>query len=288
MLAITLLTLLTTCANDLYRQDNLVAWCIVPFDAKQRGPAERVEMLKRLGITRYAYDWRDKHLPTFETEVRLLQREGITLQAVWFPTALNQDARTILDVLKRNKVVTELWVSLADPAGPNQAAKLATIAVTLEPIIKAAQEIGCTVCLYNHGGWAGDPDNQLAILQAIKSPSLGLVYNLHHGHAHLERFPKVMQQLKPYLKCITLNGMVPQGDQQGKKILPLGAGSEDLTLLRTIRDSGYSGRIAILGHVHEVDVEDRLKDNLDGLNWLKTQLKDQPAGSTPKYRTYRP
>ena len=37
--------------------DNLVAWCIVPFDAKNRGPAERVEMLKNLGFKKYAYDW---------------------------------------------------------------------------------------------------------------------------------------------------------------------------------------------------------------------------------------
>ena len=52
-----------------FDQANLTAWCIVPFDGKKRGPEERVAMLKRLGLTRYAYDWRAEHLPTFEKEV---------------------------------------------------------------------------------------------------------------------------------------------------------------------------------------------------------------------------
>jgi hypothetical protein len=48
---------------DIYAPDNLVAWCIVPFDAKKRSPAQRVEMLQSLGFNKYAYDWRAEHLP---------------------------------------------------------------------------------------------------------------------------------------------------------------------------------------------------------------------------------
>lgn len=49
--------------KSLFARDNLVAWCIVPFDAKKRGPEERAAMLKRLGFTRFAYDWRAEHIP---------------------------------------------------------------------------------------------------------------------------------------------------------------------------------------------------------------------------------
>ncbi|MDG2213510.1 MAG: hypothetical protein P8M70_06760, partial [Verrucomicrobiota bacterium] len=45
-------------AADNFAKDKLVAWCIVPFDAKKRGPAQRARMLKRLGLKRVAYDWR--------------------------------------------------------------------------------------------------------------------------------------------------------------------------------------------------------------------------------------
>ena len=32
---------------EIYDNKNLVAWCIVPFDAKKRSPAERAEMIRR-------------------------------------------------------------------------------------------------------------------------------------------------------------------------------------------------------------------------------------------------
>lgn len=287
MLLLTCLTLLLQPPTDLYRQQNLVAWCIVPFDAKQRGPAERVAMLQRLGIQRYAYDWRDKHLPSFEEEVQLLVKAGIQLQAVWFPPLINRDTQNILSILKRYKIVTELWVSLDDPKGSSDADKVSQAVSIIKPLLGPAKEAGCTICLYNHGGWMGQPKNLLAILKELPDSGVGLIYNLHHGHVHLDRFAEVLQQLQPALKCITLNGMVPQGDQQGKKILPIGAGTEDLKLLKLISDSGYRGPIAILGHMHEFDVEDRLKDNLDGLRWLQSQLAGQPAGNKPAYRTYR-
>ena len=47
---------------ELFRKENLVAWCIVPFDKNKRGPVERAEMLKDLGIKKVAYDWRAEHV----------------------------------------------------------------------------------------------------------------------------------------------------------------------------------------------------------------------------------
>ena len=41
-------------APDIFARKNLVAWCIVPFDGKERSPAERGAMLEELGITRVA------------------------------------------------------------------------------------------------------------------------------------------------------------------------------------------------------------------------------------------
>src|SRR5690606_24316374 len=52
--------------DDPFARENLVAWCIVPFDSRQRSPAERAAMVKRLGLNRVAYDWREEHVATFE------------------------------------------------------------------------------------------------------------------------------------------------------------------------------------------------------------------------------
>src|SRR5262245_16503144 len=42
--------------TDLWAHDNLVAWCVVPFDAKSRGPEERAQMLQKLGFRHFAHD----------------------------------------------------------------------------------------------------------------------------------------------------------------------------------------------------------------------------------------
>ncbi len=270
----------------LFGRDNLVAWCIVPFDARKRSPEERAVMLRRLGFKRFVYDWRSEHVPSFDAEMDALRRHGIELVGFWFPAALNQDARVILDLLKRHQIRTQLWVTMQDPAPKtqDQAEKVAAAVRALRPIAEEAATIGCTVGLYNHGGWFGEPENQIAILGGLERPNVGLVYNLHHGHDHLDRFPALLQTMKPHLLALNLNGMVKDGEKTGKKILPLGQGDCDLRLLATIRDSGYRGPIGIIGHTQD-DAEERLQDNLDGLDWLLPQLDGKPAGPRPKPRT---
>src|SRR5262245_2720185 len=273
-------------ASDLFARDNLVAWCIVPFDSKKRGPVERVAMLQRLGFRRYAYDWRAEHLPTFDTEVAELQKHKIELTAVWFP-GLNDEGRQLLDVIQKHAVKTQLWVTGGgEPTKTReeQQQRVAAEAARIRPIAEAAAKIGSTVGLYNNGGWFGEPENQLAILAELNLPNVGLVYNQHHGHSQIERFPKLLKEMLPHLYALNLNGMVPDGERLGSKILPLGAGTLDLGLLKTIRDSGYRGPIGILGHTDD-DAELRLLDNLDGLEWLKAQVDGKPAGKKPNYRT---
>jgi putative heme-binding domain-containing protein len=274
-------------ATKLFAKDNLVAWCIVPFDSKKRAPQERTDMLKRLGFSKFAYDYRAEHVPTFDAEMEALKKHNIELTAWWFPQTLNAEARQILDILKRHNLKTQLWVSgggTATKSDDEQRQRIAAEAARIRPIAEEAAKIGCTVALYNHGAWFGEPENQLAILAELKLPNVGLVYNLHHGHEHLDRFPELLQKMLPHLWCVNLNGMVKDGESQGRKILPLGQGDLDLGLLKTIVASGYNGPIGILGHTQD-DAEARLQDNLDGLDWLVAQLEGKPPGPRPVPRT---
>lgn len=279
-------------AYNLFARTNLVAWCIVPFDAKKRGPEERAAMLEKLGFKLYAYDYRAEHIPTFDAEMDAIKRHGIKLTAWWFPVAMNDEARLILDVLKRHNLRTELWVTGA--GGPtkdaaDQRARVVAEAKRIRPIAEAAGKIGCTVALYNHDNWFGEPENGIEIIEELKKSgvtNVGLVYNQHHGHDHLDRFPALLQKMKPYLTALNLNGMVRNGSRIGKLILPLGQGDLDRQLLTIIRDSGWQGPIGILNHTDE-DAEARLQDNLDGLEWLVAQLDGRPAGPRPKPRSWR-
>lgn len=274
-------------AAELFRRDKLIAWCIVPFDARHRTPDERASMLVRLGLKHFAYDYRQEHVPSFEREIEACGRHDIALDAWWFPSTLNGEARQILAMCKEHGIAPQLWVS--GGGGPVKSAeeqrqRLAQEVARLRPIAEAAAAQGMKVGLYNHGGWFGEPENQLAIIAALGMPNVGIVYNLHHGHSHVARLPEILAKIRPHLLALNLNGMAGEGDTAGRKILPLGQGELDLQVLRVIVDSGYPGPFGILGHTSD-DAQNRLEDNLDGLAWLARQLDGAPAAPKPTPRT---
>lgn len=283
--ALLLLFALPASAADPFAKPNLSAWCIVPFDAKKRGPEARVDMLRRLGFTRYVYDWRAEHLPTFDAEVGLLKKAGITLQGVWFPASVGKDGETLLAVLKKHDVKTELWVMLPQPdAKLSQDDKVKVTAELVAKLAKTAADGGHKVGLYNHGGWSGEPDNLLAVVKAAKCENVGIAYNLHHAHHRIGTLSDDLKALAPYLLSLNLNGMEANGDTKGRKILCLGDGEDDAKLLKTIRDSGYFGPVGIIGHTDD-DAEDRLADNLNGLACLLRNDGFRPAFRTNSVRT---
>ena len=147
----------------------------------------------------------------------------------------------------------------------------------LLPVVRATDELGCRLGLYNHGGWGGEPENLVAVCCWLRANSdakhVGIVYNLHHGHEHIADFAGSLKRMQPWLLCLNLNGM---NTGAKPKILPIGAGEHDLAMLRTIRSSGYQGPIGVLDHRPEIDAEQSLRENLIGLRRLRQQL---PVGS---------
>lgn len=244
----------------LFRRENLIAWCVVPFDAKNRGPEARAQLLKRLGFTMFVWDWRDKHLPEFDAEVAALKKYGVKLQGLW---VTSDRFDTILALATRHGLKTELWYSFTQDkdfrALPDERKRDVTVEAVAKAA-KAAHAAGCKLGLYNHRGWFGEPENQLEIIHRVNMPNVGIVYNFHHAHTHVARFPELLAKMKPYLFAININGM-----KEGEEILPVGSGNQELGMLQAIVRSGYRGPIGILGHRPEVDVELSLTANLNGL-----------------------
>lgn len=294
--ALVLLALLAAtvpAVEDVFAPANRFAWCIVPFDKAKRTPEQRAAMLEQLGITGLAYDWRGEHIPTFDAEIAACKAHGIAITAWWFPGSLDATAKTILATLEKNGVKTQLWVmggGAPTKSPEEQQSRVANEASRIKPIAEAAAAIGCRVALYNHGQWFGEPDNQIAIIDLLKTQgvtNVGIVYNQHHGHGHVQDFAALLARMKPYLYALNLNGMFPDGDKVGKKITPLGQGPLDADLLRTIRASGWHGPIGLLNHTDE-DAEERLRDNQEGLDWLLAQLNGKPSLPKPVPRSWKP
>lgn len=268
--------------STLFERRNLVAWCIVPFDSVKRGPVERAEMVKRLGITRVAYDWRNEHVAQFEQEILEYKKRGLEYFAFW---GQHEDAFRLFE---KYQLHPQIWFMLPGAtASLSQEEKVQEAAKRVLPLVERTRKLGCQLALYNHGGWGGEPENMVAVCDYLRrhngATHVGIVYNQHHGHSHVDRFTEALAAMKPYLFCLNLDGLTRDGDKRGMKILPVGQGELDLPMLKIIASSGYRGPIGVIGHTQD-DVELRLRDNLEGLDWLVPQLTGQPAGPKPTPR----
>jgi hypothetical protein len=262
-----------------FEHQNIVAWCIVPFDSQKRDPAQRAAMVERLGLRKVAYDWRAEHVPQFEAEILEYQKRGLEFFAFW---SVHEEA---FKLFEKYRLKPQVWmIAPSPPATLSQEERVAQAAQKLLPVVERTRSLGCPLGLYNHGNWSGEPENLVAICEYLRqhhqASHVGIVYNQHHGHDHVERFATALAAMKPYLLCLNLNGMEPEGDKHGKKIQPLGQGALDVPLLKIIAASGYVGPIGIIGHTMD-DVELRLLDNLEGLDWMVGQLDGKNTAPKP-------
>jgi alpha-L-fucosidase len=260
---------------SLFAPTNLLAWCIVPYDSLNRTPAERLAMLRRLGFSQYAWDWRQQHLKDLPDEIRLSREAGIQLRAVWLWVddrtdrvgQLGDANRAVINAVVRAKLPVEYWVGFSANffEGLDDAAAVRKGAAMVSYLRELAAATGSTVNLYNHGDWFGEPDNEVKIIRAAGERGLGLVYNFHHAHSQIAQFPELLARMMPYLRVVTLDGLRPDGPM----ILPIGVGTEERGMIKLLQASGFSGAIGILGHTEGEDVEKVLQRNLDGLRSIE-------------------
>jgi len=273
---------------SVFAKDNLMAWCIVPFDANKRGPKQRARMLQRLGIESLAYDWRQAHIDSFDEELRQLTDHGIKLSAFWLAGGYPKDEksavddpmlRPVIEFIQRHKLNIEVWKTCSVDGQDEMAddeARYQAGTRQIGTLCNVFNDLGCRYGLYNHGGWGGEPETMAEIARRLQSKDIGIVYNFHHGHEHLERMPGAFAAMRPYLTCVNLNGTTPGGP----KILPLAAGERDAEILSMIADSGYNGPLGILDHRMETDAEESLRQNLVGLQVLLKERGDEEALKT--------
>ena len=166
--------------------DQLYAWCIVPFDSMERSPTERIKCLSKLNITKYAYDWREKHLPEMATEWRLAQENGIEVMAVWMWIDERNDSigglssgnEKLLAAIRDAGLQTQLWVSFHSNffAGLEQEASVERGAAMIDYLCQRTDSLNLKIGLYNHGDWFGEPENQIELLKALPDCPLGLIH----------------------------------------------------------------------------------------------------------------
>ncbi|GGK10698.1 hypothetical protein GCM10007962_01030 [Yeosuana aromativorans] len=257
-----------------FRKSNLIPWSIVGFDVKERTPQQRIDMLKRLGLKRYAYGNRPKHVPTMGLEWQLAKDNDIKIDAVWLfvnlrrdrPQALKPESEAVFKNLKAVGLHTQIWVGF-EPTYFEDLSEAESLKQSVEMVSflsKRAQALGCKIALYNHGGWFGKPENLFKIVKALPNENIGVVFNFHHAHDDLQNYSENIKMLLPYLWCVNLNGM----KKEGPKIITIGQGNLEKDMIQQLLDLKYTGPFGILGHVKGGDPEVILPENLQGLQHL--------------------
>lgn len=302
--------------TQLLAQDNLVAWLVAPpYDSKQRSAEARAALLQRLAFRRYVYiagDEAQENAKAYDAEIDALQARGIEL----FAWRVDYDAddpklTAVLEAVARHHIRPQLWVTGAQLKGakpPPGLEKLspfqATVAMTqvwrrdlaampqtdriereatrIYALRERAARFGLKVALYNHNGWFGMEPNQLEILRRLRDKGVtdvGLVYNFSHArddlHDDTVGFARLWGEIKPYVVAVNVTGMGSE-----KRFLYPSQGNSELTMLRTIQQSGWHGPIGVVGE-QGGDAEVTLGNCLVGLKWLAAELRS-PGSSGGK------
>jgi len=291
-------------------QAAIPAWCVreqvaashlVAHDSVRRGPRERAQMLREIGVRRIIWDWRDEHLETFDAELDALRAHQVELAGIWTPLPMpafeepDYAARfglvparikTLITEAARRGFAPDLWTQIAfgtpgAPAPLSEAAHRSEVnraADHLTGLIRLARGHGMCVVLTNHGGWAGEPQTLKDVVTELARRGLGNVglgFRLQHAHHLIPDLDRHLATMGEHLVALMLSGADAGAELSGRVILPFGAGSRDRWVTHAILDSGWQGQLV----VHAVGTDDsrsRLLDSLEGWEWAVDRALGHP------------
>lgn len=222
------------------RQNISALWIAPPWDAKKRGPEERMQMLKELGLSKFAYNGGS----VVDAEIEAAKKHGIEIAAWWYPA---RDPK-IVESTKRHGIHPQFWVcgSRAITA-TNDAERIEAEAARIRPIAEDAAALGCEVGLYNHREpWFEEQDHQIAIIERLKRDGItnvGIVFNFHHWRGSLAEFPSLFKRMQPYLIAVNLNGM-SNDTAKYPPVRYIGSDESELAMIRVVEASGWRGPMA--------------------------------------------
>ncbi len=272
-----------------FAKSNLHVWAYEEYDAVDRTPEERAQVLVDLGITKAGYICRNaKRVAEFDAYLNAYRKAGIELVAVWTP--IHTDApleevqvREFFEVVDRYGISIQWWLTLEqDFDAMPEADRVDDALARLRPLVEETNRRSCRLVLYGHGPnrWFTQAENEIEIVERLKAEmptaKLGIVYNFHQSHAQMDRLESILPQLQPYLVALNLNGM--RSDHT--KIERIGQGDREREMIQIIADSGWSGPTGIIAHDRNEDAAVVLQENLGGLKTILKELGHQELAAT--------
>ena len=275
ILAPALVSLTAADAPSNFDRKNISAlWIADPWDAKKRGPEERMQMLQEHGLSKFAYNGSG----AVDAEIEAAKKHGIEIAAWWYPARNTQ----IVDATKRHGIHPQFWVCGSRAiTTTNEAERIEAEAARIRPIAEDAAALGCQVGLYNHREpWFEEQDHQIAIIERLKRDGItnvGIVFNFHHWRGSLAEFPALFKRIQPYLIAVNLNGMSADTTKY-PGVRYIGSDESELAMIRVVESSGWRGPIGVIHERPTVDAAEGIRGNLQGLEWVQKELRQPGSG----------
>jgi len=250
-------------------------------DGVSRTPAEQARLLKELGYA--GVGWSPVQVPEM---LAALDAVGLKMFNVYVGVEISRTNHVapahIVQLIEQLRgrdaalwltVTSKTFAKSSDEAGDEDAVTL------LRDVADKAQQAGLKVSLYPHTWfWMERVQDAVRLARKVDRPNLGITFNLCHciKVGDEVRIDELLEQAKPYLSFVTVNGADHEGDW-GRLIQPLGQGAFDVAaLLGKLKTLDYRGPVGLQHYGVKGDARERLGQSMAGWRALLKQADAVP------------
>ena len=244
-------------------------------DATHQTAEAQVALVKEIGFAGLGADYRTP--AALREMLAAVDRQQLKMFAVYF--GLDLDAanpvspqiRDAISQLKGRDAVLWLFVT-SKKLKPSDAAGDKVAVPVLREIAELAEPAGVRVALYPHAGmWVERVDDGVRLARQVERKNVGVTFNLCHWlKADGKELEARLEEAKPYLFVVTINGADENGMDWKRLIQPLDAGSFDVCrVLTKLKQMGYTGPIGLQHYGIHGDAHNNLQRSMNG--WRRLQ-----------------
>ncbi|MCX6876476.1 MAG: DUF1080 domain-containing protein [Verrucomicrobia bacterium] len=281
-----LLTLLAACATAAIcdaAEPEFFAMDTGTRDAAHQTAEAQVALVKDLGFAGIGPSYTSPE--ALRDMLAALDRQHLKLFALYLKLDLDAAAplgaeiREAINQLRNRDAILWLFVTTAankpsDPAGDARAVPV------MREVADLAQAGGLRIALYPHSGcWVERVDDAVRLARQVERKNFGVTFNLCHWlMVDGTKLDTRLQEARPHLLAVTLNGADAGAKDWGKLIQPLDSGSYDVgQVLAKLRDLDYRGPIGLQHYGIQGDARANLQRSMNA--WRRMQgTALMPAG----------
>lgn len=247
-------------------------FCHDTHDVNKRTLAQQAEMISEIGFDGVGHLWLDNLPERLETlDAKKLKLFQVFVRVSLDPNQPKYDLglREAIKLLKGRDVILGLLIKggkPSDPAGDERAV------VIVREIADIAADAGLRVALYPHtNDWLEKTGDAVRVARKVDRKNVGVMFNLCHWLKadDTSRLQETLEEARPYLFVVAINGADPPPGEWDKLIQPLGSGTFDVGgLLRMLHRIGYNGPIGLMCYGIGGDAEVHLRKSMEAWKQL--------------------